>query len=250
MSVSTNIRPDRIDFLQSLRNFGQYSGLVFGAIISIALLFFEMFNYSTTDFALRDLLGDLKFAGIAWATTLSVAFCAIDFAGIARLFMPDEGGEEKRETWYLFGAWLLAATMNAVLTWWGVSMAVNNHTIQSASVVNPETIQNIVPLFVAILVWLIRIMLIGSISIATNHFSQPDVSASIRPASSASRSQSHQRTARASAPSASLLNSTRTARTSNTTSRSAVISSSHRPSAREGQNGYSEPTYQDLQTLS
>lgn len=246
MSVSTNIRTDRIDILQSLQNIGQYSGLIFGVIISIALLFFEMFNYSTTDFALRDLLGDLRFAGIAWATTLSVAFCAIDFAGIARLFMPDESREEKRETWYLFSAWLMAATMNAVLTWWGVSMAVTNHQVQSAAVINPETIQNIVPLFVAILVWLIRIMLIGSISIATNHFDQHGIAASTRPASSTSKSQYRQRTARASAPSASLLNSARSARSSNTTSRSAMMSPSNRPPAREGQNGYSEPSYQDI----
>jgi hypothetical protein len=248
MSVSTNIRNDRIDFMQSLKNIGQYSGLIFGVIISVALLFFELFNYSTTDFALRDLLGDLKFAGIAWATTLSVAFCAIDFAGIARLFMPDESGEEQRETWYLFGAWLMAATMNAVLTWWGVSMAVSNHTVQSNSVVNPETIQNIVPLFVAILVWLIRIMLIGSISMATNHFVQDGTAAAARTSPRASRSQPQTRrqTARASAPSATLLNSTRSARPAGTASRSAVMSPSHRPTSRESQTGYSEPTYMDV----
>lgn len=248
MSVSTNIRNDRIDFMQSLRNLGQYSGLIFGVIISVALLFFELFNYSTTDFALRDLLGNLKFAGIAWATTLSVAFCAIDFAGIARLFMPDESGEEQRETWYLFGAWLMAATMNAVLTWWGVSMAVTNHTIASASVINPSTIQNIVPLFVAILVWLIRIMLIGSISMATNHFVQDGASVPTRTANTAykSNSRSRRQTARASAPSATLLNTARTARPASTATRSAVMSASHRPSNRESESSYSEPTYMDV----
>jgi hypothetical protein len=245
MSVSTNIRPERIDVLQSLQNIGKYSGLIFGVIISIALLFFELFNYSTTDFALRDLLGDLKFAGIAWATTLSIAFCAIDFAGIARLFMPEDNADEKRETWFLFGAWLLAATMNAVLTWWGVSMAVVNHTVQSASVVNPETIQNIVPIFVAILVWLIRIMLIGSISIATNHYVQPATAK--RPTKSSSNRKPHQRSARASAPSAALLNPSRAARSSSTASSTAMMSSSRRASsASEGAKGYSEPTYQDL----
>ena len=54
-------------------------GLLFGAIIVGALLAFEIFNYSTTEFALSDLLGDLKFAGIRWATILSIAFCGIDF---------------------------------------------------------------------------------------------------------------------------------------------------------------------------
>ena len=32
------------------------------------LLAFEIFNFSTTEFALTDVLGDLKFAGLRWAT--------------------------------------------------------------------------------------------------------------------------------------------------------------------------------------
>ncbi|MCK5314338.1 MAG: hypothetical protein KAJ53_04415, partial [Anaerolineales bacterium] len=84
-------------------------GLAFGLIIISALLAFELFNYSTTEFALSDLLGDLDFAGISWATILALAFCGIDFAGIARLFTPEEGANEPNEVWYLFGAWLLAA---------------------------------------------------------------------------------------------------------------------------------------------
>src|SRR3990172_11220232 len=101
-------------------------GMLFGVIIITALLAFEFFNYSTTDFALSDLLGDLEFLGIRWATILAIAFCGIDFAGIARLFTPEQGSEEPAEVWYLFSAWLLAATMNAMLTWWGVSLAVLN----------------------------------------------------------------------------------------------------------------------------
>ena len=96
-------------------------GLLFGVLILAALLAFELFNYSTTDYALRDLLGNLQFAGIPWATILAIAFCGMDFAGIARLFTPEQGADEPKEVWYLFGAWLLAATMNAVLTWWGRS---------------------------------------------------------------------------------------------------------------------------------
>lgn len=142
------------------------SGTIYALIIISALIAFEIFNYSTTDFALRDLLGELKFAGIRWATILSIAFCGIDFAGIARLFTPEQGAEEPKEIWYLFGAWLLAATMNAALTWWGISMAITTHTIQSASVIDPELLYTVVPLFVAILVWVIRILIIGSLSMA------------------------------------------------------------------------------------
>ena len=41
------------------------STAVYSGIIILALLAFEAFNYSTTAYALRDLLGDLRFAGIA-----------------------------------------------------------------------------------------------------------------------------------------------------------------------------------------
>ena len=151
---------------RSLKRISIQPGVLFGIIILTALTAFEMFNYSTTDFALRDLLGNLKFAGIRWATILTVAFCGIDFAGIARLFTPEQGNEEPKEVWYLFGAWLLAATMNAMLTWWGVSMAILTHNVQSAAVMDTETITKVVPVFVAIMVWVIRILIIGSLSMA------------------------------------------------------------------------------------
>ena len=150
-------------------------GFAFGLIIISALLAFEIFNYSTTEFALSDLLGDLSFAGISWATILALAFCGIDFAGIARLFTPEEGANELHEVWYLFGAWLLAATMNAMLTWWGVSIALLNHESLGNAVVDRETLLKIVPLFVAIMVWLIRVLIIGTFSVAGERlFSQTE----------------------------------------------------------------------------
>ena len=78
-------------------------GLLFGVLILGALLAFEIFNYSTTDFALTDLLGDLRFAGVRWAAILAIAFCGIDFAGIARLFTPEhDSGDLKSESFNLF----------------------------------------------------------------------------------------------------------------------------------------------------
>ncbi len=148
-------------------------GKAFGIMIIGALVAFEIFNYSTTEFALSDVLGDLKFAGIGWATILSIAFCGIDFAGIARLFTPEQGADEPAEVWYLFGAWLLAAAMNASLTWWGVSVAIANHTSQGAAILPIKTIQTIVPIFVAIMVWVIRVLIISTFSLAGDRmFSQ------------------------------------------------------------------------------
>jgi len=150
-------------------------GLLWGSMIIGALLAFEMFNFSTTEFALRDLLGDLSFAGVRWATILSIAFCGIDFAGIARLFTPEEGADEPAEVWYLFGAWLLAATMNAMLTWWGVSIAILNHETLGNAVVAREVLLEVVPIFVAVMVWLSRVLIIGTFSIAGDRlFSQSD----------------------------------------------------------------------------
>ena len=156
-------------------------GLLFGALIVTALLAFEIFNYSTTDFALADLLGDLKFVGIRWATILSIAFCGIDFAGIARLFTPEQGRDEPAEVWYLFGAWMLAALMNAMLTWWGVSIAILNHETLGNAVVARGTLLKVVPIFVAIMVWLIRVLIIGTISVAGDRiFSQANMSSQRR----------------------------------------------------------------------
>lgn len=156
-------------------------GLLFGLLILGALLAFEIFNYSTTDFALTDLMGDLRFLDVRWATILAIAFCAIDFAGIARLFTPERGSGEPKEVWYLFSAWLLAATMNAMLTWWGVAIAILSHTSLGGSVIPPETMIEVVPIFVAIMVWVIRVLIIGSFSVAGNRlFSQSEQPRSVR----------------------------------------------------------------------
>jgi len=148
-------------------------GLMFGLLIVVALLSFEMFNYSTTEYSLKDLLGGLRFMGIPWATILAIAFCGIDFAGLARMFTPEQGADEPMEVWYLFGAWLLAATMNAFLTWWGVSVAVLNHGPSGNTILGQETVLKVVPVFVAIMVWLIRVLIIGTFSLAGDRlFSQ------------------------------------------------------------------------------
>jgi hypothetical protein len=139
---------------------------MFGLLILMALVAFEIFNYSTTEFALADLIGDLEFSGIRWATILALAFCGMDFAGIARLFSPQRAKKGAMESWYLLGAWLLAATMNAVLTWWAISAALLKHNGLGNEIVDRETLLGSVPVFVAILVWLIRVLMIGSFTLA------------------------------------------------------------------------------------
>ena len=142
-------------------------GATWGLMIIGALAAFEIFNFSTTQFALLDVLGNLEFAGMRWASILAIAFCGMDFAGIARIFTPEQGADEPKEVYYLFGAWLLAATFNAMLTWWGVSVAIVNHASQSGgAIISDQTMTKIVPIFVAAMILLIRVLIIGTFSIA------------------------------------------------------------------------------------
>ncbi len=156
----------RLNFLTMLQLSALQRGAIFGGILLLALIAFEIFNFSTTAFALRDILGDLSFFGFRWSTILAIAFCGIDFAGIARIFTPEQGRDEPLEVWYLFGAWLLAAAFNASLTWWGVSIAILNHSSSGSMLVGARTMQRIVPVLVAIMVWLVRVLIIGTFSVA------------------------------------------------------------------------------------
>ncbi len=155
-----------LNFMPFLRSTALKRGAIFGAILITALLSFEVFNFGTTSFALLDILGELRFVGIRWATILAIAFCGIDFAGIARIFTPEQGRDEPVEVWYLFGAWLLAAGFNATLTWWGVSVAVLNHNAAGGSLVGQTAMIKAVPILVAVMVWLIRVLIIGTFSVA------------------------------------------------------------------------------------
>lgn len=137
-------------------------------LLILALFAFELFNFDTTRYALRDLLGNASFAGLGWASILAIAFCAIDFAGLAWLFAPEREHETWNESWYLMGAWLLGATMNALMTWWAVNLTLLNHPFGN-EVLSREQLLQVVPPFVAVLVWLTRILFIGAFSFAGDH---------------------------------------------------------------------------------
>ncbi|MCL4870996.1 MAG: hypothetical protein KJ063_18710 [Anaerolineae bacterium] len=139
--------------------------VVIAGLLAVALLAFELFNFDTTRYALTSFLGDIRFLGLAWASILAIAFCAIDFAGLVRVFTPETGRNEPKEVWFLMGAWLVGATLNAVMTWWAVNLALLNHNFGN-EVLSREQLLKFVPIFVAVLVWLTRILFIGSLSVA------------------------------------------------------------------------------------
>lgn len=154
-----------------------------GAILIVALIAFEMFNFDTTRYALQNLIGDVQFLSLQWASILAIAFCSIDFAGLIRLFTPQHGWDEPKEVWYLMGAWLLGATMNAIMTWWAISLTLLNHDFGN-EVLSRQQLLLYVPIFVAVLVWLTRILFIGAFTIAGEHlfdFSADDSRPSPRP---------------------------------------------------------------------
>ena len=226
--MKTNTNTKKLSTLKLLGGRSLDRGATWGMMIIAALLAFEIFNFSSTAFALEDVLGNLRFMGIRWATILAIAFCGIDFAGVARLFTPEQGADEPAEVWYLFGAWLLAAVMNAMLTWWGVSIAIANNGHVGSAVVSSTTMTKIVPIFVAVMVWLIRVLIIGAFSIAGERlFSQDTQRRSYSKGKTASRSTTIQRQP--------------AFRTASTTSRRAA------PKPARSQASFSaEPTYHNL----
>lgn len=139
--------------------------VIIAVILGIALVAFEIFNFDTTQYALTDLLGEIRFAGILWASILAIAFCAIDFAGLVRIFTPQRGSEEPKAVWFLVGAWFLGTIANAIMTWWAVSLTLLGHEFGN-EVLSREALLRYVPIFVAMLIWLTRILFIGAFSVA------------------------------------------------------------------------------------
>lgn len=63
--------------------------------------------------------------------------------------------------------------MNAVMTWWAVSLTLLNHPLGN-EILGREQLLTFVPIFVATLVWVTRILFIGSIAVAGDHLLHPD----------------------------------------------------------------------------
>ena len=129
-------------------------------LLAVALVAFEIFNFSTTRYALANLLGDVSFASLRWATILAIAFCAIDFASLSRFFAVRHEGENRAEAWYWMGAWLLGATMNAFTAWWATTIMLLGQGGSSLELLDS------LPFVVAFLVWLTRVLLVGAFGMA------------------------------------------------------------------------------------
>ena len=141
----------------------------FGLILLISIIAFELYNFDSTRYSLSTFFGDLDFWGIPWAVILAIAFCGVDFAGVAQLFTPQRGREEPRAVWFLFGVWLLASVVNAILTWWAVLIAMITTGVEANELYTAEQMLSVIPWVVAAMVWLARILLIGVAAFGGDH---------------------------------------------------------------------------------
>lgn len=142
---------------------------VFGVLVIASLVAFEAFNFDTTAFAFATIMnGD--FLGISWSLILAIAFCGIDFAGIARIFTEETDiRKEPKEVWYLTAAWFVAATINALLTWWAISVHISGLSGVGNTVLSREQLLVRAPILIAVSVWLLRLLIIGTIGTAGDH---------------------------------------------------------------------------------
>lgn len=155
-------------FRFNLRQLTAQRGAAVALVLLAAIIGFEIFNFDTTRFALNDIMSGLRFFGIEWASILAFAFCGIDFAGVTRIFTPQQTmQEEPKEVWMLMGAWLLGATMNACMTWYAMGLIIDDR-VTGMALLRHNQVQMVAPIFIAMLVWLTRLLLIGSISITAD----------------------------------------------------------------------------------
>ena len=168
MNMSATQKFSRLSsrFINNLRS---HSINIFTIMMLAALIALECFSFSTTEFALGNMLGDMGMGLLHWSTILSLAFCGMDLAGISRL-LTLRGSQNSNDngSWFLLGAWVLAATMNAGLTWWGVSVALYNQPADSVLILDPLTFATAIPVLVSLGVWIIRILIIGSLVYSFN----------------------------------------------------------------------------------
>lgn len=128
--------------------------------VMVIIVALELFNFITTNFSLKNLLGELRFAGLHWADLLAIAFWGMDFAGLNHFFGLPNRNRFTLEQSYLLAAWFVGSTLNAAMTWWAVSLAMLP-TVQGNELVSRETLLAYVPILVALLVWLARLLVIG-----------------------------------------------------------------------------------------
>jgi hypothetical protein len=154
----------------------QFRNIIFLGLLFIAWACFEVVNYTTTELAIFDIVGEVGAVlfGFKWSTVGAVAFCLVDFAGIARAFTPQEWSDEPQEVVFLTGAWLLAASLNALMTWWAVSMSIEANA-QPHTFVDMADVLKWAPILMALAMLVLRVTIIGTVSMELEKFLHPEL---------------------------------------------------------------------------
>jgi len=147
----------------------------FGLITVLGLLAFELFNYATTQEALSTILGALSFFGFPVYYLIAIAFAAIDLGGLSSTFTEEDWSNETWWVWVSTVGWEIASVVNAALTYMSVTIAMAVAPVSQLATVMPKVqeIYTYIPAALAFVVWLVRIMLIGSIVASTNGGQKP-----------------------------------------------------------------------------
>jgi hypothetical protein len=138
----------------------------FSLMILVGLLAFDVFNFATTKAALESFMGTGKVLGIVVAQALAVAFCAVDLGGLTSLFTEDKGFDEPWWVWMFGAGWLIASAINAALTWWAILLGMPSAPAINNPLFTAQQLYNVVPVVIAVTVWLIRLLLVGATIVA------------------------------------------------------------------------------------
>jgi hypothetical protein len=134
-----------------------------GVLLLFGLIAFEAFNFATTRGALEYFIPG-KFMNAGMATILAIAACCSDFGGLARMFTPEKGKDEPLVIYFLIVGWLLTSAINAFMTWFYVLMGVRG--IQGVPLFSRDQIIQVIPVIIAVFVWLVRILIVGAVAMA------------------------------------------------------------------------------------
>jgi hypothetical protein len=153
---------------------------ILGLLIFLGLAAFDVFNFATTRDALSSIItATLLNIPLSWP--LAVAFCAIDLGGIASVFTKEKGFREPWYVWMLGAGWIIASIANSGLTFMAIRMGMASAPIMHNPLIPADIAIKWVPILLASVIWLIRVMIIGSIIVADNH-KEPVVAKPAQPA--------------------------------------------------------------------
>lgn len=132
-------------------------------LIILSLGMFEVFSYSSSYEALMSMFGIR-----AWAFALAFGLCVVDFAGLAKLLMPDMRDLPEFSLYFLMGAWVVSALGDTSLTWFVVSRhtsTLTSHALVQSGILSIKFFTTWIPLIVAMFTWGIQLLLVTRLGI-------------------------------------------------------------------------------------